>query len=196
MPQAEAGESGATLDRSRRGEKTEAMSRAFVKENDDAPPGANVPERRVSDAPNYVTAAGLAQLERQLGQLEERRAAALGVAAAAGVGNDAAVTEELAAIGRDRRYFQLRLETARLIDSGAQPRDQVAFGASVTVRDEHGAIRTFTIVGEDEADPGLLKVSYVSPLAQALTGARVGNSVLWRRPAGNLRLTITAIVYD
>jgi transcription elongation GreA/GreB family factor len=173
------------------------MSRAFVKENDDAPPGADVPERRVSDAPNYVTAAGLAQLERQLGQLEERRGALLGEAAAAGVGDDdPGLTQGLAAVERDRRYFQLRLETARLIDSRAQPRDQVAFGASVTVRDEHGATRTFTIVGEDEADVSLFKVSYVSPLAQALTGARVGSSVLWRRPAGNLRLTIIAIVYD
>ncbi len=173
------------------------MSRAFVKESDGAPPGADVPERRVSDAPNYVTAVGLAQLERQIGQLEERRAALLGEAAAAGVGDDdPALTEGLAAIERDRRYLQLRRETARLIDSRVQPHDEVAFGANVTVRDEQGAIRTFTIVGEDEADLSLLKVSYVSPLAQALTGARVGNSVLWRRPAGNLRLTIISIVYD
>jgi transcription elongation GreA/GreB family factor len=43
---------------------------------------------------------------------------------------------------------------------------------------------------EDEAEG---KVSWVSPLARAVAGARVGDSVVWRRPAGEVELTIVAI---
>ena len=63
------------------------------------------------------------------------------------------------------------------------------------MRDEKGVVRTFAIVGEDEADLKELKVSYVSPLAEALTGAHVGDEVVWQRPAGDLRLTVTGIAY-
>jgi transcription elongation factor GreB len=50
-------------------------------------------------------------------------------------------------------------------------------------------------VGEDEADLTQGKISYVSPLAEALIDARVGKSVLWRRPAGNIKLTVEEIDY-
>jgi transcription elongation factor GreB len=63
------------------------------------------------------------------------------------------------------------------------------------VSEPDGAQRTFTIVGEDEADLKLGKISYVSPLAEALLDARVGAVVLWRRPAGNRELTIEGIDY-
>ena len=50
-------------------------------------------------------------------------------------------------------------------------------------------------MGEDEADPKVGKISYVSPLAEALLDARVGATVVWRRPAGSRELTIEAIDY-
>ena len=58
-----------------------------------------------------------------------------------------------------------------------------------------GDRRTFTIVGEDEADLKQGKISYASPLAEALVDARVGKGVLWRRPAGDIRLTVEEIDY-
>ena len=73
------------------------------------------------------------------------------------------------------------------MDLARQPRRKVAFGAAVTVSQNGGDLRTFTIVGEDEADLKEGKISFVSPLAEALLEARVGKTVLWRRPAGNLR---------
>ncbi len=76
-----------------------------------------------------------------------------------------------------------------------QPRRKVAFGAVVTVSQNGGTRQTFTIVGEDEADLKEGKISYVSPLAEALIEARVGKTVLWRRPAGDLELTVEAIEY-
>ena len=92
-------------------------------------------------------------------------------------------------------YFARRLQSAILVDLARQPRRKVAFGAAVTVSEEDGVQRTFRIVGEDEADLAEGKISYVSPLAAALLEGRVGAGVLWRRPAGDKRLTIEAIDY-
>ena len=165
------------------------MSRAFVKEPDAGAPGQDLPERPVSEHPNYVTPAGLAALQRRAGELQARRLELLAL------GDDPGAGEELEHVDRDLRYHTARLESAILVDPVAQPGDEVAFGATVTVAGEGGE-RTFTIVGEDEADLATLRVSYVSPLAEALLGAHVGDRVVWHRPAGDLELTVTAIAYD
>lgn len=165
------------------------MSRAFVKEDDAGAPGQDLPERPVSEHPNYVTPQGLEALEREAGELQSRRLALLARE------DDAVAEEELRHVDRDLRYYTARLESAIVVDPAAQPADEVAFGATVTVTGEGGE-RTFTIVGEDEADVAALKVSHVSPLAEALLGARVGDRVVWRRPAGDLELTVTRITYD
>ena len=72
----------------------------------------------------------------------------------------------------------------------------VKFGTAVTVLEGGGDRRTFTIVGEDEADLKAGKISYVSPLAEALLEARVGATVLWCRPAGDRELVIEGIDYS
>jgi transcription elongation factor GreB len=163
------------------------MSRAFVKEPDEGVPAEDLPERQVSDHPNYVTPAGLEQLEERVGALETRRLELLE--------QDDDPEGALVYVDRDLRYFTARLESAILVDLGRQPRRKVAFGAAVTVSQDGGELRTFTIVGEDEADLKLGKISYISPLAEALMDARVGKKVLWRRPAGNIELTVEEIGY-
>jgi transcription elongation GreA/GreB family factor len=50
------------------------------------------------------------------------------------------------------RYFQARLESVILVEPAQQPTKQVLFGATVKVEDENGDSKSFTIVGEDEAD--------------------------------------------
>ena len=167
------------------------MSQAFVKEPDEGAPEDGFPERQISDHPNYVTPAGLRQLEEKLGELEKRRLELL--AAAEGGGDLTRGQRDY--IDRDLRYFTRRLATAILVDPRRQARRKVQFGAAVTVSEQDGAQRTFMIVGEDEADLKAGKISYVSPLAEALLEARVGATVIWRRPAGNRDLTIAAIDY-
>ena len=162
------------------------MNRAFVKEPDEGAPAEGLPERQISEQPNYVTPAGLRQLEAQLGELETRRLELLDV-------DDPG--DELAYVDRDLRYFTARLESAIPVDLARQPRRKVAFGAAVTVSQPGGKRQEFTIVGEDEADLKKGKISYTSPLAEALLEARVGNKVLWRRPAGNIELTVEKIDY-
>ena len=165
------------------------MSRAFVKEDDDAP-DEPLPERPVSEQPNYVTASGLAQLGARLEELEAER-----LELARRADGDESAADRLRYVERDASYFRRRLETALPVDPASQPVGVAAFGATVTVDDGSGAVQRYTIVGEDEADPDSGLVSWVSPLARVLEGACVGDRVVWRRPKGSLELVITGIDY-
>ena len=74
------------------------------------------------------------------------------------------------------RYFSERLATAvlRPEPTGAEV---VAFGHRVTIIRDDDRRQTYRIVGEDEADPRVGSISYVSPLARRLIGARVGDFI-------------------
>ncbi|MBC7767946.1 MAG: transcription elongation factor GreA [Phycisphaerales bacterium] len=139
------------------------MSRAFVKEDDDAP--EELPERPVSSAPNMVTGDGLAAIEAEIAQLSDELAE-----------TNADDRAARARIGRDLRYWTARRGNAQLM---APPQDAeiVRFGSTVTIDRDDGRRQTFRIVGEDEADPERGTVSHVSPLAQALMGKSEGDSV-------------------
>lgn len=165
------------------------MSRGFVKEDDLEHAGTDLPERPISEHPNYVTPVGLQQLQQMAHDLEQQR---LPLTARK---EDPNAQQQLARINRDLRYVQARLESAIPVDPAQQDTAVVLFGARVTVEDENGDQHVFALVGEDEADIAAGKVSWVSPLARALLGHKVGDSVTWVRPAGNLALEISAIDY-
>jgi transcription elongation GreA/GreB family factor len=150
------------------------MSRAFVKEDDDAV--EDLPERPISTAPNLVTAQGLAAIEAEVAQLTATLAAA---------GDDRG---ERARINRDLRYWSARRGSAHLQPPPADC-SVIRFGCTVTVHRDDGRSQTFRIVGEGEADPEQGTLSHVSPLARALMGKEVGDSV---RVAGH-DLEIAAI---
>ena len=164
------------------------MSRGFVKEDDLEHAGTDVPERQLSQHPNYVTVNGYAQLEKLAAELEQQR---LSLSATK---DEQQAQQKLAVINRDLRYVAARLENA-LVTRPDLNADQVLFGATVTVEDEDGASHTYEIVGEDEADIKANKVSWVSPLAKALIGHKIGESATWARPAGNMVLEVTGIQY-
>ena len=163
------------------------MSRAFVKEDDVVV--NEIPERPSSPYPNQITPAGLAALEARLGELEGQHRRMV-------EGGDLIDEDAKRALERDIRYVHDRIARAIVIDLSAQPQDVVGFGASVDTIDQDGQKRRFWVVGEDEADPSLGRLSWVSPLARALTGAKVGETVVWRKPAGDTELEILAISYS
>ena len=165
------------------------MSRGFVKEDDLELAGTDLPERPISEHPNYVTPTGLAQLEAQVEALSTKHSTL------SPQKEDPIISQQLAVIERDLRYFEARLEQAILVEAGQDEPTIVVFGTSVMVEDEEGNQHTFQIVGEDEADVNANKVSYVSPLAKALIGHRAGETVKWMRPAGNVLLDIISITY-
>ena len=164
------------------------MSRAFTKEPDsgDAPA---LPDLPLSEHPNYVTPHGLAQLRARLQAATTRRDTLK-------ASTDTMTQQnELAPLERELRWLHARVNSAIEVDLLSQPPDRVAFGAIVTVDSVEGEQR-YSIVGEDEADAEQHRVSYLSPLAQALLGARVGDEVNWKRPAGDLSIEVVAIDYD
>ncbi|WP_386069908.1 GreA/GreB family elongation factor [Tahibacter sp. UC22_41] len=159
------------------------MSRAFVKDSERPDP---LPEIPLSEHPNRTTPAGLARQQQRLAQLR-----------ATAQGGDT-LHDEIArqSIAREIRWLEARIAAAIVVDPLQQPAGRVAFGARVDLLDEHGHASSYRIVGEDEADAEHGSVSWVSPLARAVIGAKVGDEVVWRRPAGDLRLEIAAIRYS
>lgn len=157
------------------------MSRAFVKESDgDA--ADDWPLRPSSPHPNRVTRRGLSQLHARLVHERQRL---VGIES---VSDRRRIEGEIA-------WLEARIAAAIVVPLPAQ-RDRVGFGATVTVQCEGGAPRDYRIVGEDEAAPDQGSVSWVSPLARALDGARVGDIVTWSRPAGEVELEVLGIRYD
>jgi transcription elongation GreA/GreB family factor len=148
------------------------MSRAFVKEVDHEID--DLPDRPVSTHPNFVTAEGLAAIERTLARFEAANEAAMAK-------NDRTA---IAATQRELRYWNARRSTAKVLEPTAD-KSKVHFGATVTVRRDDGRAQTFRI--EDEAEPARGTISYVSPLGRAVLGGVVGDTV--EVPGGNATIT-------
>ncbi|HEY7638470.1 MAG TPA: GreA/GreB family elongation factor [Steroidobacteraceae bacterium] len=142
------------------------MSRAFVRETDGAEVPQDLPERPVSSHPNFVTARGLQQIEERIRELEAAREEP----------KRSEDKDALARVDRELRYWQQRKSSAKLVEPEAAPL-KVRFGVHVTLQFEDGTQRSYTLVGEDEADPARGSISWISPIAQALIGASRGDEV-------------------
>lgn len=166
------------------------MSRAFVKESDDDLVAGELPERPVPLHPNYVTPQGLEQLQARVRELNERHDQLKQQAE-----EDSQARQKLREIERDLRYFNAQLERAIVVNPAEQPQQEVHFGAVVSIVDGEGREHRFSIVGDDEADVTAGKISWASPLAKAMMGAKVGDVVKWSRPAGDTEVEIVDIRY-
>lgn len=103
-------------------------------------------------------------------------------------------------IDRRIQFLTKRLEIAEVVDASIhgtseQTREQIFFGATVTYADESGEERTVHIVGIDEADSLAGQVSWISPIAKALTKNRVGDVVRLMTPTGTQEVEILAVAY-
>ncbi|MGJ4907085.1 transcription elongation factor GreA [Bradyrhizobium sp. HKCCYLS2033] len=147
------------------------MSVAFTKEESaETAAETQLPDRPVSPHPNLVTDAGLKALEAQLLQAQTAYEAAQKI-------EDVNERRRESALPlRDARYFAARVRTAQAMPAPAST-DQIAFGSTVTFKRGDGRVQTYTIVGEDEADPKRGMISYVSPVARLLMGKSVGDVV-------------------
>lgn len=140
------------------------MSVAFVREQEGGEAFEDLPDRPIPPHTNFVTPQGLAQIEAEVARLQAE-SAALGPDDKAGH----------ARVSRDLRYWTARRGSAQLVEAVAG--DTVHFGSTVTLLRDDETRQTFRIVGEDEADPAKGSISYVAPLARALTGKSVGDAV-------------------
>lgn len=164
------------------------MSRAFVKESDEDSDG-DLPERPVPTHANYVTPRGLAQLQARVRDLGARCEVLRPNSS-----DDTEARRNLRELERDLRYFNAQLERAELVQAAAHD-ETVHFGARVTLSMDDGSEQRVHIVGDDEADAAAGDISWASPLARALIGARAGDVVTWRRPAGEAQIEILDVRY-
>ena len=87
-----------------------------------------------------------------------------------------------------------KLSRAVLVDPSNFPKDRVSFGCTVVVKDlDFGDEEEFTLVGAGEEDYDTGKILVTSPLAQGLSGKKVGEQVEIPVPQGNLRFEIREI---
>ena len=103
--------------------------------------------------------------------------------------------KKLREIDRRIRYLSELMDKLQVVEPSSQKSDKVMFGATVVVEDEEGARKEYQIVGEDEVDAKTGHISSKSPIGKALSGKRVGQTVLVSRPAGEIELAIVEIRY-
>jgi len=84
---------------------------------------------------------------------------------------------------RDLRYWTVRQASAEIVPPPSG--DTVSFGSNVTI-ERKGRRQSFRIVGVDEADPARGLISFRSPLAVAVMGARSGDVVEADAPLGEI----------
>jgi len=164
------------------------MSRAFIKENDLEHAGIDIPERPISLETNYVTPNGFQQLKNKLDTLDLKRQSFT-------KNESSNFKQKKMRIERDIRYFSSRLKSAILVNPLNQNKNIVLFSATVETLSSNKKSYQFEIVGEDEANIKLNKISYISPLAKLLLGNQINDEIIWNKASGNEILTITNIYY-
>ena len=95
-------------------------------------------------------------------------------------------------------FLTKRIESLEVVDpvkQGDIANGRVLFGATVTVEDDQGEEKVYSIVGIDEYDGGKGKVSWVSPIGKALLGRSEGDSVSFVTPGGVSELEIVKVDY-
>jgi len=142
------------------------MSSVFVREQDDTISPTDLGERPVSQHRNLVMRNGLTMIDTEIAVLKEELARA----------EAAAERDRIMRASRDLRYWMARRETAEMSIPDANS-TVVRFGMTVTLAGDDDSEHVWKIVGEDEADASNGKISHVSPLAVALFGKAVGDTV-------------------
>jgi len=182
------------------------MSKAFTKESDEGSWDEVIPEPKdplPPGAKNYVTPEGAEALRTELTRLEDvvrpqvagRKGSSRGKGKTSVDGESLSPKARLAALDRRIQFFRDRVSNMAVVDPKEQDQDSVHFGATVTVADPDGHEKIYKIVGVDESDPSVGKISFISPIARALVSAREGDIVTLELPGGVAELEILEIVY-
>ncbi|HEX8883094.1 MAG TPA: transcription elongation factor GreB [Noviherbaspirillum sp.] len=181
------------------------MNKAFVKESeDDDEDLAGALPQIPAGAKNYITPAGYQRIRDELLHLiDVERPEVVKVVHWAASNGDRSENGDyiygkrrLREIDRRIRFLTKRMDLAEVVDPTVHHgSDQVYFGATVTYCNAAGEEHTVTIVGIDELDPLHGKISWVSPVARALTKAHVGDTVTLQTPAGLDELEVLEVAY-
>ncbi len=90
-----------------------------------------------------------------------------------------------------------KLSYATIIDPSKMPKDEVAFGATVVLKDlDYGDEEEYTLVGAGEEDYDTGRILCTSPVGQGLIGKKIGEKVEIEVPRGTLKYEVLDIRYD
>lgn len=151
------------------------MSRGFVREGDQEEPVV-IPQRAVlpDGVINYVTPSGFTALHDELKSLENNFSSIT-------IEDENERRREQTFIQGKINLLKERIATARPIDLKMQPQDEVRFGATVIFKNlNSNSSQKITITGVDEANVAQGKISFTTPIAKALMGAKVGETIRFK----------------
>jgi transcription elongation factor GreA len=149
-----------------------------------------------------LTAEGLKKLEDELEHLKtvRRREVAERIKVARDFG-DLSENSEYEEAKNEQAFVEGRIATlekllrnARVVDESDSDPRRVGIGSTVALRDlSSGEVFEYTIVGSTEADPSQARISYQSPVGQAVLDQLQGSQVEVRLPGGVARYEIVAV---
>ena len=167
------------------------MSRGFVKEDDQeevplVPPRADLPE----GVTNYVTQVGmdglLVEKQQLLNDIENLEITDE---------NERRITINY--INAKLQLLNNRISSAKIIDLSAQPKDEIRFGATITLfKPKENCNCQYQIVGVDEADISKGKISFLSPIAKLLLNKKVGDKAILKLTKEERVFKILDITYS
>jgi len=154
--------------------------------------------------PNYITLAGAKRLQVELAYLrsKERPKVVREVSDAAAQGDRSENAEyiygkrRLREIDRRMHFLTRRLEKAVIVEPRTDANGKIFFGAIVEVENEDCTKATYQIVGEDEIDLTLGRISWRSPLGRALLGKKEDDTIVFRKPSGEVEMTVLGVRYE
>ena len=149
-----------------------------------------------------MTPSGYASMKAQLYKLKnvDRPANSKAIEIARGHGDlsenadYSAAKEEQGLIEAKIRELEAKIAMAEVIDPTKLSGSRVKFGATVTIEaTESGESQRYTIVGEHEADIKKGRISIGAPVARALIGKEVGDTVTVNNPKGKREYEVTQV---
>jgi transcription elongation factor GreB len=154
--------------------------------------------------PEYITPGGYSALLAEYEHLRkvERPKITAEVSYAASLGDRSENAEYIYGKKRLRQidgrlhYLQRRIEALEVVQPTTVASDRIRFGAYVEVEDDAGNTETLQVVGKDEIDIANGKVSYLSPIGQAVMGREDDDEVRLRAPGGIRMLSIVRFWYE
>ncbi|MGY5849429.1 GreA/GreB family elongation factor [Salegentibacter sp. F14] len=166
------------------------MSRGFVKEDDQEeapiiPPRAALPD----GVTNYVTPFGFQLLQEEKKDLEQQRSSIV-------IDDESESRRAKTVIDGKLKLLNDRIASARILDPQSQAKDEVRFGARVKIQNkDSGKLQEILIVGVDEADVKKNKIAFIAPIARAITGKKIGETVAFKLGPEIRNLEIMEISY-
>lgn len=158
----------------------------------------------MSDRPNFITPDGYRKLREEYEALfaGERPQLLETIAWAAANGDRSENADyqygrkRLREVDRRINFLARRMKAAKVTDPARQPdKSRAWFGATVTLADEEDNERVVTLVGEDEAEASAGRISFYSPMANAVRGAAVGDLRRVMLPSGEKEYEVMGIAY-